>query len=996
MEFCIRMMRLAAALALFATSLQGQNTTGSLHGTVTDPSGAAVSGAAVIAITPVGQAKTATTNRTGAYEIIGLAPGRYTVTVSAPGFSDFVQDEVTLTPGDSQLLNMSLSIAVEKEKVNVTDEGTAVDTSPAANAGAIVLSGKDLDALPDDPDELQTDLEALAGPSAGPNGGQIYIDGFTAGQLPPKSSIREIRINQNPFSSEYDKLGYGRIEIFTKPGTDKYHGQVSILGNSSALNSQNPFLIGSEPDYHSLQYMGNIGGPLGKKASFFFDAQRRNIDEVAIINATILIPGADPNCSPLPACVGMPYTAAVPQPHTRTNIGPRLDYQVSKNNTLTARYQYFRNTVENSGVGGFSLQDQGVNSTNTEHTVQISDTQVLSTKVINETRFQFRRENDREVPLSTAPTISVPNAFTSGGASGGTSTDQQEHYELQNYTSMSLGKHFLKFGGRLRDVHEVSTAAGGFNGSWIFQDLGYFQQQTPFQLSLNAVPNTTTSIVPTVTVNVVDAGLYIQDDWRVRTNFTLSYGLRFETQNDIHDHGDFAPRLALAWGIGGGGKNAPKTVLRAGVGLFYDRFSEGDVLQATRFDGLTQLQYIAQAQAPPPRTKDDPNPPQPAIPGVTYPNIPSQSDLQSSSPTFYQVDPRLRSPYIFQSAVTLERQLTKFANITVSYLNSRGYDQLFTRNINAPIPTATSSFPIDVNDVDLRPLGTVPVCLNSATRDPEACGLRNIYQYTTQGIFRQNQLIISSNVRAGAKLTLFGYYTLNSVHSNTSGGFPSNQYDIDLDYGRAAYDIRHRVFFGGSISGPYGFRLSPFLIATSGAPYNVSLGSDWNGDSVYNDRPSFAASCGPVADRACYNRSPLATDTRIPINYLNGPAQFTLNLRLSKTFGFGKETAAGGAGPGGGGHGGGGPRGGGGFGAGPRAGMGAIFGPGNTNHRYNLTFSVNARNVLNRVNLAAPIGNLSSPNFGQSVQLAGGPFAGGPGSNPAANRKIELQASFSF
>ena len=182
-------------------------------------------------------------------------------------------------------------------------------------------------------------------------------------------------------------------------------------------------------------------------------------------------------------------------------------------------------------------------------------------------------------------------------------------------------------------MHEVSTAAGGFNGSWIFQDLAYFQQQTPFQLSLNAVPNTTTSIVPTVTVNVVDAGLYIQDDWRVRPNFTLSYGLRFETQNDIHDHGDFAPRLALAWGIGGGGKNAPKTVLRAGFGLFYDRFGEDDVLQATRFNGVTQLQYIAQAQAPPPRTKDDPNPPQPAIPGVTYPNIPSQSDLQSSSPT---------------------------------------------------------------------------------------------------------------------------------------------------------------------------------------------------------------------------------------------------------------------------------------------------------------------------------------------------------------------------
>ncbi len=960
MEFCIRMVRLVAMLAVLGTaSLACAQSTGSLHGTVTDPSGAAVTDAAVIALTPDGQAKSAATNRTGAYEITGLAPGKYTVTVSAAGFSDFAQDDVNVTAGASQLLNIALAIAVEKEKVNVTDEGTAVDTAPAANAGAIVLSGKDLDALPDDPDELQTDLEALAGPSAGPNGGQLYIDGFTAGQLPPKSSIREIRINQNPFSSEYDKLGYGRIEIFTKPGTDKYHGQVSILGNSSAFNSQNPFLTGTEPAYHSLQYMGNIGGPLGKKASFFFDVQRRNIDEVAIINATILNMAADPTCTPQPACLGLPYTAAVPQPHTRTNLSPRFDYQVSKNNTLTARYQFFRNTVENSGVGGFSLQDQGVNTTDTEHTVQISDTQVLSTNVINETRFQFRRENTRDVPQSTAPEISVPGAFTSGGSSGGTSTDQQEHYEFQNYTSMSRGTHFLKFGGRLRAVHEVSTEAGGFNGTWVFQDLGFFQQKQPFQFSLNAVPNATTPIIPTVTVNVVDAGLYIQDDWRVRPNFTLSYGLRFETQNAIHDHGDFAPRVALAWGIGGGGKTAAKTVLRAGFGLFYDRFEEGDVLQATRLNGETQLQYVAQASQPG----------QP-IPNVFYPEIPTQAQLQSSSPTLYQIDPRLRSPYVMQSAVTVEHQLSKVANLSMSYLNSRGFDQQFTRNINAPIPPA-----VDPTDPNLRPLGT----------------LENIYQYTTEGVFRQNQLIVSSNVRAGTRLTLFGYYTLNSVHGNTSGGFPSNQYNIDQDYGRAGYDVRHRVFFGGSIAAPYGFRLSPFLIATSGSPYNVSVGQDLNGDSVNNDRPSFSGNCSVPTSTCFYNMNPLPGDQRVPINYLTGPPQFVLNLRLSKTFGFGKETAGNGAGPGGGGGHGGGPRGGGGFGRGPHAGMSAIFGPGNTNHPYNLTFSVNARNVLNRENLAAPIGNLSSPNFGRSVALAGGPF-----SSAAASRKIELQASFSF
>ena len=109
-------------------------------------------------------------------------------------------------------------------------ENTTISTAPDANASAVIIKGEDLNALSDDPDELQNELTALAGPAAGPNGGQIYIDGFTGGQLPPKSSIREIRVNQNPFSAEYDRLGYGRIEIFTKPGTDQLHGEFQVGG----------------------------------------------------------------------------------------------------------------------------------------------------------------------------------------------------------------------------------------------------------------------------------------------------------------------------------------------------------------------------------------------------------------------------------------------------------------------------------------------------------------------------------------------------------------------------------------------------------------------------------------------------------------------------------------------------------------------------------------------------------------------------------------------
>src|ERR1700734_1154682 len=327
-------------LFLCASSLFAQTPPGALRGTVVDPSNAAIANASVVMTPATGAPIVAPTNATGAYEFKSLAPGKYSLTVSAQGFTLFENDNVVIA--DQPLrLNIAMTIEVETQKVNVSDTAPTVDVNPSNNAGAITISGQELEALPDDPDELQSDLEALAGPSAGPNGGQMYIDGFTAGQLPPKSSIREIRINQNPFSAEYDKLGYGRIEIFTKPGTDKFHGQFSVVGNDSALNTRNPFLgDATQAPYDSLIYMGNIGGPINKKASFFVDVQRRNIDEIAVVDATQLGP-----------------PESVPNPRTRTNIGPRIDYQLTPSNTLTVRYQYYRDTWENNGVGGLVVPE---------------------------------------------------------------------------------------------------------------------------------------------------------------------------------------------------------------------------------------------------------------------------------------------------------------------------------------------------------------------------------------------------------------------------------------------------------------------------------------------------------------------------------------------------------------------------------------------------------------------------------------------------------------
>src|SRR6266850_1063866 len=387
---------LGVCLVIFFSSalVLSQQARSSLRGVVKDELGASVVGAEVTITDAAGVQKKTTSNGEGAYSFTGVAPGKYAIRASAKGFAVNEDEAVDIVAGQRQTFDITLKVTIEQSNVTVAGD-TPLSTESANNANQTVISGKDLDALPDDPDELAAALQALAGPSVGPSGGQIFVDGFSGGNLPSKESIREIRINQNPFSAENDQPS-GRIEILTRPGTDKLRGSTSFNFNDESLNSRNPFAINSSKrtPFQIRQYNANLSGPLVKrKASFFFELGRFETDDNELVRATVLDSALN--------VVDFGQSFLVPR--RVTNISPRLDYAINSKNTLVGRYNYNRSRTENNGVGGFSLPERGYNLVSTQQNVQLTETAVLNNSTINETRFQFSHGRTEQIGSNSIP-----------------------------------------------------------------------------------------------------------------------------------------------------------------------------------------------------------------------------------------------------------------------------------------------------------------------------------------------------------------------------------------------------------------------------------------------------------------------------------------------------------------------------------------------------------------------------------------------------------------
>jgi hypothetical protein len=977
-------MRLFVCLCAATLALFGQVPTNpSLHGIIRDPSGSLVPNA-VIELRGPGGAQTQTTGADGAYNFSPLTAGKYSLKITSVGFATTQKAGIDISKPST--LDLQIAIADEAQVLTVQDTVATVTVDPESNASALVLKKEELDALSDDPDELAQQLQALAGPGAGPNGGQIYIDGFTGGQLPPKASIREIRINSNPFSPEYDRPGFGRIEILTRPGSDKLRGQVFYQFNDQYFNSRNPLLAQStRPPFSQKFYTASLTGPIQKnKSSFSLDFEHRDISEEAFILATQL----DSNLNP------QVVNQAVVTPQSRTTITPRFDYAINPSNTLVMRYQWVRIGNDNQGVGDFSLPSASYNQITAEQSFQMTETAVLNPTMINESRFQFMRSTIQDSGATNSPSISVQGAFNGGSATVGNSGNITNKYEFSNITTLTHATHTFKWGGRTRESLNHDTSDNNFNGTYTFfgsQVPGTSQALTAlqvYQLTLKGQQQGLTDAqiraqgggaslftigagTPESTINQFDIGLFANDDWRLKPNVTLSYGLRYEAQTNIKDKGDISPRLALAWGLGGTASKPAKSVLRAGFGVFYDRLTDSYSLSADRFNGLTQQSYQIMNPA-------------------FFPTIPSLATLAAGKqPQNLQLlYSNIVAPRTYQANIGVDRQINKYARISANYITSRGVHLLRSRDVNAPLN-------------GIYPYGdTQPRFLTEST-----------------GFSRTNQLFISPNVNY-KKLFLFGFYSL-AYGKDDNEGQPANPYNVRAEWGPSTFaDVRHRAIIGASVPAFWKVSLNPFMSFTSGTPFNITTGRNAFGDGVASARPSLMTGVSPSACNTsdliyeagygCFNLNPAAGTPTIERNFGRGPATVMINMRISRTWSFGKPAEpnpngmgggmggpGGGGPPGGGGGGGGGPRGGGGGpgGGGPPPGM---FGGGGPS-RYNLTLSINARNALNHANFAAPSGDLASTYFGESRSLSGGfgpPGAGGASST--YQRKIDLQLRFTF
>ena len=636
----IKRFAVVALLLSVASPLAAQQvsaTQSQLRLTIVDQTGAGIPAATVTIKPQTGEPVTFMSDDRGMAASPALTPGTVTVQVEFPGFLPF-ERPLTLRRG---AMNETVTLEIEGFKQEVTvSQSSAPEASKTAST--TTLTQEEIDALPDDPDELAEALAAMAGPG----GATFFMNGFSGGRLPNRDQIRSIRFRQNNYASDNHDAGRAQIDIVTRPNTT-WGGNANVNFGGDALNARQPQQLVETPSQERTVQFGVRGPIVAGKTSFSFNANgnsRYNSSPIIAIDE-----------------FGKRINDSVRSTNDQSGFTLGLEHSLTQNQSLLFNFQRSENEGLNQGVGGFNLPDRASTRLSDSNQVRARLQSVIGTKMLNEARIQVNISGNEAFSSSAAPTVVVQDVFTRGGA-GVNSNSSTDRVEIADNFDFTIGKHQMRAGLLLEGAFSSNFDERNAAGTWTYRNVDDFLAGRAQQFS-QRLGTVDTSF------SQYQAGFYWSDEFRIHRDVSLGVGVRNELQSRIDDKLNLMPRVGVTWAPFGSQASA----IRGGYGLFYDWYEAGLYDQTLRVDGITVRDirisciedngYCANVNA----------------------LDPLSAGVRMTAGGRIQASPDLQMPRVHQASLGYDRQLTANIMLQTSYQMLRGQNQMRSRNINAPI-----------------------------------------------------------------------------------------------------------------------------------------------------------------------------------------------------------------------------------------------------------------------------------------------------------------------
>ena len=694
-----------------------------LNGTVTDPSGAAVANAKITATkADTGQSRLIESGQAGNYTLVRLAPGRYDLTVEAPGFKTVKRPGVILAIGAVATFDIALEVGATQETVNVTAELPLVESTRSQTSTAV--NEKFVRDLPINGRNFLDFTILTPGVVRDPRGGDLsfagqrgtsnslLVDGGDsnnlffgqssgrAGTRNPytfsQEAVQEFQVNSAGYNAETGRAGGGVINVITKSGTNDFHGTGFWFFRDKALNA-NTFFNNSvgrrKQPYHFNQFGGNFSGPIKKNVLFFFynfDGQRNTLPNAVFFPPNVAIPT---DAVSQAAAAGLAKFQNAYTTGFENNIHTfKVDWNLPKSQVFNVRYNYHRFNGKNfENAGNQSASEHTGNSQNNTDNLAIQYAKVIGSNMVFDSRFIFLKDNAPGEANSTAPEAIIRQSgntlLTIGRNNFSPRFTNVKKTNLINSVSLTRGKHTYKIGADLEFDRIVNFFPGNFSGAFTFDTLIDWANSRPAVFTQGFAGAGTNGA--TTYPNIGEYAFFAQDAWRVTPRLTLNYGVRYDlftyaqplvknpdallaaakldTSRINRDKNNLAPRFGFAYRLDETGK----TVVRGGYGVYYGRTASILIGTAHSQNGIQVQTY----------TLSGANAAQAAI-IPKYPAALSAPPTIGRTPDIYVVAPNYVQPQTHQWNFNLERQVTKDVALTLGYLGVRGVHLTRARDIN--------------------------------------------------------------------------------------------------------------------------------------------------------------------------------------------------------------------------------------------------------------------------------------------------------------------------